>query len=491
MGEQYTVPKAVYDRNGARAHLFTFKRLSLAFIGALCIGWLIVWLLRIGQNIGMPQIEYSESYMIYISHLFGTGQWSWNIQQPDGGVMVSFYTPIFYWILGQIMNIFGYHLMVGRILVLLSFVGCCIFIYLIVQYLSKNKIYSIIAAMLPLTQPFVNAWSLFVRVDFMALLFEMAGIYIAIRFWKSWWFLLSILFFALGFYTKQSTLAGAAAVCIFILIKNWRFAITYACILVLAIGVPFLIASLVTHGQFFKEIVLYQHVSPLFRPWRDVQGYLTVAYIELFPILIIGLWNFVKNITSIPAIFSMLALLLNIAIITRPGGAQNYFFEVILAMSLVTGLTLPEIIEKRNKFFVCSFIFVLWSLSFNYQLTLYPGPVYQDNVTKAESIVQDATHPIFTENADIVISAGKIPYGEPFVFNNLNKFGYWDEKNLLEDMKSGRMEYVITQNKMPSEAAVWRIDKTVQQTIVDKYHVILDASDKVGYGFVVYKTNKE
>jgi hypothetical protein len=44
---------------------------------------------------------------------------------------------------------------------------------------------------------------------------------------------------------------------------------------------------------------------------------------------------------------------------------------------------------------------------------------------------------------------------------------------------------------MPSEAGVWRVDEAVQKTIVENYHVILDAEDKVGYGFVIYQNNQK
>jgi hypothetical protein len=478
-------------RSQAKNQLFTFKRVSLGFIGALCFGWLIVWLLRIIQNIGLPQIEYSESYMIYIAHLFGTGQWSWNIQQQDGGVMVSFYTPVFYWLLGQLMNILGYSLVVGRVLVLLSFVGCCGMIYLIVRQLVKEKICALIGAVLPLTQPYLNAWSLFVRVDMMALFFELVGVYLAIRFWKTGWFYLTIPLFALAFYTKQSALTGVVALIIFILIKNWRFAITYSVMIFIAMGVPFLIINWQTEGQFFNEIILFQRTAEMFRPWANVVSYLTIGYIELFPILIIGLWYSISNIKSYIGIFAILALAVNLFIIMRPGGAPNYFFEVVLAFSIMTAIALPEIVERKNKLLVYSFVLIFWSLTFNYTLTLYPPPIYAQNVQKAMSIIEDDTYPILTENAGIVLDAGKVPYGEPFVFNQLSHFGYWDENNLLQDMKSGHMEYVISQYRMPNQPATGRFDGAVVQAILDNYHVVLDASnDSTGYGFVVYKNNQ-
>jgi hypothetical protein len=478
-------------KNKTKPRIFTFRNIGLAFIGALCIGWLSVWILRIVQNIGQPQIEYSESFMLYISHLFGTGQWSWNIVQASGGYMVSFYPPVFYWTLGHLMNVFGYSLVVGRIFALSSFVACLILIYLIVHNLTGEKIYAGIAALLPLTQPFVNTWSLFVRVDFLSLMFELAGVYFVLKFWRSPWKFLSLLFFALAFYTKQSTVAGAAAVCIFMLIKNWRFALSYTAMLLIVIGVPLFIGSLLTGGQFFNEVILYQRLSPAIRPLDEIKGFMGVAYVELLPIFIIGMISAIKNIKTLPGIFALAAFAVNIVMITRPGGAQNYFFEVILALSIVCGATLPWIIGHRQGDFIAFFAVVLITLALNNRLNIYPGPEYTQNVKQAEAIIQDANYPILTENADVVVSSGKIPYDEPFIFGNLPRLGYWNENLLLDDMRSGRVEYVITQYKMPNQATNWRLDTTVQQSIVDNYHIVMDTEDKHGYGFVVYRNNKE
>jgi hypothetical protein len=218
---------------------------------------------------------------------------------------------------------------------------------------------------------------------------------------------------------------------------------------------------------------------------------LTMGYVELFPILIIGLWYSISNIKSYVGIFALLALAVNLFIIMRPGGAPNYFFEVVLALSIMTAVALPEIVERKNKLLVYSFVLIFWSLTFNYTLTLYPPSVYAQNVQKAMAIIQDDTYPILTENAGIVLDAGKVPYSEPFVFNQLSHFGYWDENNLLQDMKSGRMEYVISQYRMPNQPATGRFDGAIIQAILDNYHVVLDASnDRTGYGFVVYKNNK-
>ena len=161
MGKSYTLPKETRARQQARARLFTFKRISLGFIGALCLGWFIVWLLRVVQNVGMPQIEYSESYMLYIAHLFGTGQWSWNIQQPDGGVMVSFYTPIFYIDPGpadECLWVFPHRGPCSGAFSLCWMQRHDLFNS---QEFVKERIYAVIGAVLPLTQPYVNAWSLF------------------------------------------------------------------------------------------------------------------------------------------------------------------------------------------------------------------------------------------------------------------------------------------------------------------------------------------
>ena len=106
------------------------------------------------------------------AHLFGTGQWQWDaLKGPPFNAL--FYTPVWYLIMGRVTNIFGDSLVVGRIFNLLTFAGCLILVFLIVRYFTRSRIYGLIGAALPLMSSYMIAWSMFPRVDMLAILFEL------------------------------------------------------------------------------------------------------------------------------------------------------------------------------------------------------------------------------------------------------------------------------------------------------------------------------
>ena len=88
---------------------------------------------------------------------------------------------------------------------------------------------------------------------------------------------------------------------------------------------------------------------------------------------------------------------------------------------------------------------------------------YSLRTKQAETIIRDATYPILTENAQIVVDAGKMPYYEPFVYSNLARLGYFDGNIVLNDLKTNKIEYVITQYHLP-ESGSSRFSEAVQQS---------------------------
>lgn len=448
----------------------------------LCVAWFGLWLFRIVQNIGMPQIEYSEGFMLYNAKLFTSGKWVWDINAGPP-FTTSFYTPVFYYLLG----LFGNTLVGGRILVVLSTFICMVLIFWIVRRMRVNSLICGVAALLPLTQYVFTGWSLFVRVDMTAVMFELIGIYLVVRFKNTPWLLLSIPFFALAFYTKQAVVAGVIGTVIYLALTNWRFAITYTATALAVILVPLFVINNATGGGFIREIFLYTQSYPAFRDFKTTSAYLIVAYIPMLPLWAIAIITFIRDKISIITTFALTALVLNLFLMTRSGASQVYFFEVIAAMSIAAGVGLPYIVQERKRVYQFMFLIPLWAFVFNFQLMTYPDSGYVERYQEAVSVIRDARYPILTENAGLVLDAGKEPYYEPFVFMQLSHLGYWNQDIVIRDLDSNRIEYVITSHLLPSKDDQ-RIDTAVQNEIVSHYHVVLDHS-KTNYGFVVYEAN--
>jgi hypothetical protein len=296
----------------------------------------------------------------------------------------------------------------------------------------------------------------------------------------------------MAFYTKQSVMAGPVAVTIYLLIKNQCRGFLFGGVTALTIVGIMAAATWLTHGGFFREIVLYQRTSPTFQSPLAVVEIVIISLMVYLPVVIMAGTRLRDHPAHLLSIFAVVAFGLNTLTLFHIGGISNYLFETTLAICILAGLWLADAdIMKNLTLLIASSIFIIVSLYLavgGLMGSYFPDKQYAANCQKAESLISDATYPILTENAALVLAAGKEIYYEPFVFNNLAHLGYFNEDILLNDLKSHRIEYVITQEHLP-EKQIQRFDAAVQTAIINNYHVILDAATEQQYGFVVYQAN--
>lgn len=451
---------------------------------AVCLACMGYWVYTMVTHIDYPQLEYSEGLMMYVADLFGSGRWDWELGQVPP-FMVSFYPGLIHLILGQITNIFGDSLIVGRLVVITSTVACLVMIYLIVWRITGSRLVALIGALLPLTHPIVQFWSMIVRADITAVMFELIGLYLIVHYRKGHGLLLSIPFFLLAIFTKQSIVGGALAVCIWMILKYHKQGLIYTGLLGGAGLAIFGIMTLVTGGEFFNHVILYQQTVPTLKRFAD--DFALAGYAPLIPALLLAVFWSMKNPKSLLAIYFMVSFVLATVTMFRLGSSTVYFIEVIMAASLAGVLMLHEMVRVRFApvlvVFAIPVIFLAALIANPHQDTGYKA-VY----AQARDIIADADYPIPTENVQLVLDAGKEPYHDPFVFTQLARKGYWDEGLLLDDLRANRVKYVVTEAEFPrTENKPRRFSPAVEQAVIDNYHIVLDSED---YGLVVYKANK-
>jgi hypothetical protein len=457
----------------------------VGILAAIVAAWIIVWIVAVVINIGQPQIDYSEGFNMWNAHLFGKGLWNWDsLSGPPYNSI--FYTPVWYLIMSPITNLFGDSLIVGRIANIFTMLSCMFVVYLIVSHITKSKGYGLLGAGFTLMSNMMVGWTMFPRVDLLAILFELLGLYIIIKNEKSRWMWFSIPLFILAFYTKQSTVAGALAACAYLAFKDQKRSLIFTLVLAgLGIG-SFLLGNSVTNGGLYNQVFRYQG-NTVFNYTATVLNNLAYFIAYLMPVFIIGIWRSWKNKTELSSLFVFIALIINTVMLFHIGGNQNYLFESVFALSIAAGIELKNIIENRREWFVYLFIFSVLELAFLVPNLNMADSGYKARASQAEAIISDATYPVLTENAGIVLAAGKEPYYEPFVFNNMAKLGYFDENIVINDLKQNRIEYVITQYKLPYMESV-RFNDQVQRAIIGNYHIVMDAS-RYQLSFVIYEAN--
>lgn len=468
------------------------KNTSLIIILVVCLIGAVLWVRNIILFIGMPQLDYSEGFIMYIGECYASGSWSWGIAD-QAPYMISFYPPVHYAILGHLINLFGDSLIVGRVLNLVTTAGCCVLVGLIVHRLTGNKLIGLIAGLLPMTHPVILNWSMIVRVDLMAVMWSLAGIYLVLRFHPSRWMYLSIPFLLLAVYTKQSMLAGTVAVGLYLLIRNWRQGLIY-CGALGGVGLAGLVAATVaTDGEFFNCLFTYQQLEPYFKRFAD--DFVLVGYTPLVPAIVLTVYYIIKHRLTLPAMFVLVALPVNFVLIYRLGSSHIYFVEIIMAMSITAALALHELQSIRlTAVALPVFAITLMSLysSYTVPMEIYRG--YQDNYQDAVEVIADADYPVLTEHCQLVLDAGQEPYYEPFMFLNLARLGLWDEGKLIRDLDERRIDYVVSDLTLPRTDNL-RYSLAIQEAVVNNYQVVYQTEyadmpfndPKSHYQLVIYK----
>ena len=462
---------------------------------AICGAFLAMFVVLVAKNITQPQIEYSEGFMLYNARLFSNG-WNWQMG-TEAPFHVAFYTPVIWHTLGFLFKVFGESLLVARLFNLACCIGCLVMVYLITHNQTKDKLVSMIAAALPMTVLTMMGWSFFIRADLMAVLFDLVGVFIVLKYHKTSAVYWAIPIFLLAWYTKQSTVAGVVASCIYLLFQNRKLGVKFTVIF----GTVFLallgVFQITTNGEFIRNILLYQGTVPSFQhPLNILWTLLTSAGLYLPTLILSGIW-LKGNYKHFLSIFAVVALVVNVLTLLHTGGTINYLFETIFAMSVLAGLYLGKSEWTEAKTFItllCSMALLgmlFYSAIWGYK-SAFPSQQYWNEYQEAVSLISDSDYPILSENAGIVMDAGKIPYYEPFVFGNLARLCYFDESLVLADLASNKIDYVITQYQLPY-TKVQRLSDKVQEAIIENYHMVLDASEnsEKGYGFVVYEANNK
>lgn len=468
--------------------IVSYERLVIAVVLATCLTGLGIWLFRIIQNIDAPAIEYSEGFIVYLSQLFGSGQWQYTgLDGPP--FQTSFYTPLFYLIHGGL----GGSLITGRLLDILCALVSMGLVSLIIYHITKSKALSLIGALLPATQFIFIQWSLILKTDLMALMFELAGIYVALRFRKSPWLLASIPLFTLAFFTKQSFIAGPLAVAVYLWLesRNRGSFAPFVVGMVIIVLIPLVVLGFITEGEFLRQMFLYQRTDPMFQGIVNYGQWLVFDFWTLLPALIMGMFFAFNRPKHLLTIYAGVSILIALASIARPGSSQIYMFETIFALALIAPIGLNDVIRERSKYaniYIAMLVIIPLITMFSGGLTYTSTPDYERKVADAQALIADADYPILTENANMVLDAGKSPYlCDPFVFMNLASLGMWDEQPLLDDLNSQKIDYVITQTLIPQNK-IRRLTWSAQDAIQANYHIIMDCSE-YPYGFVIYKAN--
>ena len=361
--------------------------------------------------------------------------------------IVSNYPPLFAALSSLLLPLVGVSLSATRIVATLSTLLCAALIGAITYHGSRSTVPSVVCGGAFLSSVFVYQWGAWGRVDPTAILFSLLAILVAQR-WDGWrGITLAVLCCLLSLYTKQTQWAAPFAILVWLFwSRKARRGLGFAFLLGGTGGLVFLLLNVLTSGEFYRHLVVY-NVLPY--SLRALLGYWRALALTHGAILVIAIlyaaflvW---KQRPSLPVLYFATSALLTVAV-GRAGASSNYFLELIGSALILCGLCWSELSKRGGYPSVIVPAVLLVQLLWFRAFALSPLGVYYDplpsfgytprraDVVSCQQIddyVMEAGGEILTEGGGFALENGRELYGSPWMLSILEGRGMVDQ-GLLE-----------------------------------------------------------
>ena len=442
-------------------------------------------------------MDFGEGFTMGVAKMFANGSWHWSIPP----YLTLMYGVGYYLLQIPIIHIFGFSLTDGRMVSLIATIVTLAFVYLMAYHFTKNKKLSLIACLLPLVDPVIRAWSLQARVDMLALMFAVIGMYLVIKYQNTKWVFLSIIPFFIGFHVKY-TMVALPVTCLYLLFTQFKKGLLYSIIVGGLIGGSIIIGDAITNGMFIKELLTYNQTSPFM--WAN-KGIITSNFnLTIYPLIgtmILSLFYAMYNRKNILSWWLVASLVWDTFSLIRNGSYINYYVEAIIVVSICAVLAIPQLelafakVDNRKNIILIWFMLLMvgWQIFVSCFMPFeMPNKEYTLAMNQSKEIISDTSKPIITENAGLVLNAGKQLEIEPFVFNNLYYLGLWDDSTLINQIDNGQFDYVVVHLSLTFPPLInppTHFTLGIDSAITSNYTIIYEDENYQWYQTIIYESN--
>ncbi|WP_293882365.1 hypothetical protein [Sphingomonas sp.] len=351
-------------------------------------------------------------------------------------------------------------------------------------------------------------WSRFMRVDMVALLLTLAGLYLGLRALSQPRAVhLAALCFVAAMFTKQTSLAAPIAVFATLLFLRPRTA--WAGIATGAASGCAALAVLVwqTNGGFLDHILLYNINRIELGNLRWVVTMMTqhalfigVALCAIGQSVVRGVRDYRhcqgfgdvrRTLTANPghgqSIILLVYFLLTtvmLLLIVKQGSTYNYFIEWLCAVALFAGLAVSDAaVLAAGKIDAGRSILVplVLPLAIGLQAILLPDTpldawrmttAHRAEMDRLSALVRAAPKPIISDDMVVLLRSGKTVQWEPAIFSELGLMGVWDERPFIAKIHKRDFSFFITRRVGPDALNTGSFNPKVAAAIAAAYPVV-------------------
>ena len=365
---------------------------------------------------------------------------------------IANYTPLFPLAQTPLAWLFGPAYWYGRLISIMSGLAAAFFCSLILHALTGSRQSAIFSGLILLTGPYVTMWSIYNRVDTLALALSLAALWVIARWPRATWALVTTaMLLVAAVYTRQTYgLAAPLAAFVWLLFRpprRWAFMLVS---LVAGTGtVLFLLLNALTQGGFYFNIVaanVNAYSTAQLAHFVSQLWLLTPILIVLGGIFVVGGGWANQRSWQLITPYLLGAMIVGLTI-GKAGSSINYFLELSAALSLAAGALLAW--QRHNSWRYGGLVVLLILQMAWLWLGLPSHILIQDKLGKVDEMhrllatVQQADGPVLADEAlGILPLARQQVFIQPFEVTQLAG-DLWDQSLFLTQIRQQEFSYII------------------------------------------------
>jgi hypothetical protein len=437
----------------------------------------VVWLVgdAIVARIGMPvQFNCVEGFNADDATRFAHGQALYG-DPARPPYTLTVYTPGYLSVVASLVALGMPALLAARTVTLLSALGIAVLIA--AAGWRRTDWIAVAAALLFMLDPILPFWQLVARPDCTAALLALAGVVVLeVRSRRSTDFLAAVLL-AAAFLTKQTSVAAPAAAVLFMVLNDRRRALRFVGWLGTLVGGAVLVLRAATDGRFLWHTVAgnLDQFSWLRAAGMDVH-FVSHHVVELSVLLFLLVRVSLQRTWSVTALWTATAWLVAAASVGKEGSDFNYFIAPLAGLALLAAREFPRPWLARpvpvSRAAAVSLLVAAarWAAADTIKLAGSRRPLANAQAEYRDLVALVASGPgiVISDDACLLLAAGKRVHLQPFVMSRLAEAGRWNQRPVLEELADGRVRMIIAQLRPPA-ALGSRYTPQMRRLITERY----------------------
>jgi len=503
----------------------TRDKLLVAILFVVLGSSVAAFIIGVSQVVGKPyEIILGEGFAWMQADMLARGETLFSPVSATQLLIIP-HTPLYVIVCSWFTFLFGSSLAVGRAVALGCGVGILGLVYLITNQITKNWVVSLVAALLVVSTYTFRFLAPMYRMDTMGVMWCLLGMYLFLKFeGRGKLVYLSIPACILAFYTKQNYILVPVAVCIYLVVRNWRDfrpALKYGGVFLAGLLGSLVVAGLMTDWQLLVHNLGYLGLGSTFT-WHAFLGGLQQLAFHHMPLVIVilgyygyRLWK--KTPVSLLDTYGLVALVVLLAMVGKVGGSFHYGFEIMTLGCIMVGVLLQKALKvfegspSMRRTLLAGAVWVLIVLQV-VGMPLGVGLIQYKHNERAEAgtariveYLKDTTGPVFTDGFAVTMLAGDDVVWdkwEPsllFRGNLQDKEGGWgwDQTELVRRFETGHYQSVVLfydligiwNGQYGTQYVTWlwaeKLSPEVAKAIIDNYDFKF-VEKKLGSNFQPY-----